>query len=131
MRRRGLKLFGVLASYLIIVAFFRAVNGAGPVDVRSILDHLKHITFNLFDVTEHISFFASGEFQGYFAWNWDSSNNFIDNIDSFFKNYVTVIGKALWVILQILWTFVVDALVLLGSLLDSLLTILGFKAYIN
>ena len=119
------RLLKTVMAVLVVVAFMRATNLSGPIDVDSILYDFYSFRFDNSGMLEIFDFFSKGKFGTSLA-SWSSDLSFMDNLKNVLLGFFSAVGNFFSVFIGGIWKTIVAMFSMVGNLFRIALRITGF-----
>lgn len=123
-----MKIFKFLMAFFIVVAFFRAMNGAGDFSFTDLVTDLQGFRFDTEPLLKFIRMFSGGEL-GLFS--WDASLTGIDgffvNMGNFFAWLFSYAWQLLVQLFDAVWNTVSELMRLVYSLIKLVFDVFGYS----
>lgn len=124
------RLFYILASFLIVIAFFRAVNGAGPLSLYDIIVKLDQFVFSFDSLEELFSHFEKAAFSDQLA-QWQSDLGLFENLGRVLGSFFTAVFNWMTGLFGSLWRLILDVISLFVQVFNIVCAVLGFDFEIS
>ena len=119
-----------IMALLVCIALIRSINNAGPISLMGIVAQLQSFDFDLDHVYELVSLFREGTLSD-ILYTWDYSltgfEGFIFNVASSVSSFFIMLGTLLKVVVQSIWSLILNVINLFVQLLTLFADILGFN----
>ena len=125
------KFLKTVIALLVCIAFIRAVNQAGTVDLDQVILKIQSFEFDFEGVQTVIDYFVDGKILESIK-PWDSSltgvGGFFQNVGNAIVGYIQVLINALLVPLYGLILLVIEVVLLIAQLIEIITYICGFTS---
>ena len=121
------RLFTTLMAAFVVVAFFRAMNGAGDFSLTDLLVDLQNFEFDIEPLRKFIRMFGGGDL-GLFSWNnaLTGIGGFFVNLGNFFSWLFSYAWQLLASIVNAVWNTASELMRLVGTLLNFFMDLFGY-----